>query len=285
MSNDWIQLSINNPGQITEAISNFLFEQGAQGVVDNDNRLDAYFEDNISQKDLLKAIQNYIKELGLLGFDIINCTVEFQSIKDRDWNAEWKKYYKSVHVSENILIKPSWEQFPAQPPKCLIEIDPGMAFGTGTHETTKLVLQLLEKNIQSNDNILDVGTGTGILAIAAIKLGAEKVLAFDVDPLATEATVENATKNNVLEKINVFIGNLSNVKKSTFDVIMANVNRTEIVKMLPFITAYMHEKSRLLLSGILAEEKEIITDGLNNQNLKIQEILQMGEWIAIHAQK
>ena len=284
MSKSWTKITITLSKGIEEAVSNYLFELGASGVVNLEQGLEAFFEKTNPETELRGSVLNYINQLSELGFDTANCTIELQHVANKDWNAEWKKNFKITPVTENIVIKPSWEPMPDKTPKCLIEIDPGMAFGTGTHETTILMLRLLEKNLGAKNTVLDIGTGTGILSIAALKLGAVQATAFDIDPLATEATLENAAKNNVAEKLNVFTGQLSDLGPGTFDLLLANVNKTEILKILPSITSFMHENSRLLLSGLLAIEEKVVIKRLAQQNLLVREILPLGEWVAIHAE-
>jgi ribosomal protein L11 methyltransferase len=285
MSQNWLKISVTIPNEIEEAVSNYLFELGASGVVNFDDGVEGYFEQSKTQNNLQEAIIIYVHQLSDLGFNTNNFLVESQIVENKDWNAEWKKNFKTTPVTDNIIIKPSWEPAPAKQPKCLIEIDPGMAFGTGTHETTILMLRLLEKNILLNCTVLDIGTGTGILAIAALKLGAKKATAFDVDPLATDATQENSKKNKVANNLNLFTGILSDLGPKPFDMLLANVNKTEILKIVPVITTYMHNKSKLLLSGLLATEESTIVNNLEKHNLQVMEILPLGEWIAIHAKK
>lgn len=285
MTKNWLKITVTHSAEIEDAISNYLFELGAMGIVNPEDNVEAFFEQANREKELHQSIVNYLAQLGQLGFSVNKSNVESHIVENKDWNAEWKKNFKTTPVTDNIIIRPSWEPKPDPRPKCLIEIDPGMAFGTGTHETTILMLKLIEKNITPNCTVLDIGTGTGILAIAALKLGASKAFAFDNDPLATDATLDNANKNHVADNLEIFMGTLFDLPPKPYDLLLANVNKTEILKIVPFITPFMYKKSRLLLSGLLATEKKLVVNQLNEHGLQVKEILPMGEWIAIHAEK
>lgn len=279
----WHKAVVTFPRELEEVIANFMFEAGAAGIENGDGSLAAYFDPQFSATQISAAFNSFISSLTELGTDTRSVTISFEEIENRDWNEEWKKNFTAQRITDNILVKPGWEPTPEPPPPCVIEIDPGMAFGTGTHETTILMLKLEEKQVFPGARVLDIGTGTGILAIAAAKLGAERVLAFDIDELATEAATENCRINHVETRVSLFTGTIEQVPAQTFDLILANVNKTEILKMLPQITAFMHEKSRLLLSGLLREEEESVTKALSSQKLIAVESEYMGEWVAITA--
>lgn len=267
--------------ETSELVSSFLFESGASGVVEEDGTLITYFPSPFSVEILLKKVRNYIDELQRLGLAFPSQSVVTDEIQDRDWNEEWKKSYGMTKISDRILIRPSWEKPPQNSPECTIEIDPEMAFGTGTHATTSLTLQiLLEKEIRGNERILDFGTGTGILSIAAIKLGAQKTVAFDIDPIAAHTAVHNAKKNNVGKHIHVFAGSCEAVTKTRFDLIVANVNRSVILKFMPFLSEMLDDAGKMILSGILDREEEMIRDALGIYRLQILQINARDEWLA-----
>ena len=199
-------------------------------------------------------------------------------------NSEWKKIYHPLRISDKIMIKPSWEKVPKDAPECVVEIDPEMAFGTGTHETTKLTLQLLEKNLKGGEKVLDVGTGTGILSIAAAKLGADRIIAFDIDPLATETAQKNLGINKV-DNIDIYTGTLDAVSGTQFDIILANVNRTQIIKLLPDMAKMLGKSSKLILSGIMDKEEDMLKEAIQINNLKENVMLAEGEWIAFEVSR
>jgi len=273
-------LSVKTDPQTVEAISNFFFEMGAQGVEEKDDALEATFPGEMSAQEIRQSVNDYLTSLKQLGFAVFPETISLQRIQDKDWNAEWKKNYHAIRITENILIKPSWEEQQDEAPKVVIKIDPEMAFGTGTHETTRLCLQLLEETIRPNARILDVGTGTGILAIAAIKLGAGLTFAFDIDPVAVHTARANAVKNGAISRLYLFTGTISALSNTKFDLVLANVNRTQIENMLNDFYRLTSPNSQLIISGILKDEDERITEQFLAQGFTVLYRKTEGEWIA-----
>lgn len=282
----WIVVSLAVDDHAREAVCHFLFSLGALGMVEETARLQAYFPQDIDTAELRIKIYRYLLSLRALGFDVVADNVHISAIPDRDWNAEWKKNYHGFELCDRIYIKPTWEKRPSKAYPCLIEIDPEMAFGTGTHATTKMCLQLLARNIRGGERILDIGTGTGILSIAAVKLGAGRVIAFDLDETATMTAVKNARHNQALRGVVFFTGTLSALRLHRIrpDIILANVNRTEIVNMLPLLKIMSDHPLRLILSGILTEEDACMQTALADANFIICETVQSQEWRAYCAQ-
>jgi len=182
------------------------------------------------------------------------------------------------------MVKPSWLPVPSHPPPHIIDIDPQMAFGTGTHATTRLLLEFIHEAIKGEEFAMDIGTGTGILSIAAIKLGAKRVLAFDCDPIAVATAQRNFIKNRTQENILLFTGTLDAVKNQVFSVIFANINRIEILKILPMIPELLDYKGKIFISGILVEEEDCLRSALFESGFEILQTARCEEWIAIHAQ-
>lgn len=221
-----------------------------------------------------------LKEVFLnISDDIILNTGE--SIEDTDWSKEWKKHYKPFKIGNNIIIKPSWEEYFAKKDEVVIEIDPGMAFGTGTHETTSLCVEAIQKLDLENKTVADVGCGSGILSITAAKLGAQSVTAIDIDPLSVDATNINSKLNNTEDIINVFEGDLLNSSSSKFDIIFANILPDVIVKLIPDVVNSIEDNGRFLTSGIIKEKKQYVVENLEKYNFQVEEILEKGEWISI----
>ncbi len=276
----WWQVTVPVTPSIREAVSNYLFEIGATGVIEKDGAVEAFFPSAISGEKLLAGIEEYLSQLEELGLSHRPETISIVELADRDWNAEWKKDYHAIRVSPGILIKPSWEAIPRDAPPCVIEIDPEMAFGTGTHATTQLTLRLMEKNIRPGASVLDIGTGTGILAIAAAKLGAGPITALDIDPLAAITARKNAVINNVADKLRIFAGTLAGLRARKYDLVMANLNREQILKSLPFIKEMLDYRSVGLLSGILAEEERVMREQLLHRGFFPLEMTAEEEWLA-----
>ena len=205
--------------------------------------------------------------------------ISTQSCKMEDYINNWKKYFKPVPIGDTLLICPSWE-------KCnvnsILQLDPGLAFGTGTHETTRLCLELLEKYINSNVNVLDVGCGSGILSIASILLGAESVTGVDIDELAVKTALENAKINNVNNKFNAVCGNLTEKISGKFDIIVANIVADVIIELNKSIKNYMNENSIYLMSGIIESYKDKVLQSLE-ADFNILDLKTENGWVAIAA--
>lgn len=201
-------------------------------------------------------------------------------VADQNWNEEWEKTIVAQTIGR-FYVKPTWQKGEPDAGDILLEIDPKMAFGTGYHETTRLMLKLLPDVTEKNDLVLDAGTGTGILAIAAIKLGAGKAFAFDIDEWSITNTRENILLNGVDNRVAVRKGSLETIPEgSKYDVILANIERNTILEMLPKLKKLMNKKGRMLLSGLLEKDEESIAKKLDELDLKVNEIRQENEWIA-----
>lgn len=278
------QVTVKTVPEINEAVCNFLFELDTTGLSEEDDHVTAYFSKDVSSAFLKKSLNAFLHSLQDI-FDIdFDISVEVQSIKSRDWREEWKKDLKSIPVGKNIIIKPSWAELPVDAPPCVIELDPEMAFGSGTHATTQLMLNGIEKHIAEGQIVLDVGTGTGILAIAALKLGAERVVGCDVDPIAAQTAKRNVEKNGVADRFLVYSGPIHAVK-SQFDVVLVNVDRKVILAILPELQVRVEKGGTCLLSGILDSEEMMIRDACERHNLSIASVHYKDEWLAFETLK
>jgi ribosomal protein L11 methyltransferase len=281
----YFEIRIAARPEIAELINLSLFEMGAQGIVEEDEFVIAYFSDLFSENDLVREISETLKHLGEVAGMTFPINVAARRCEERDWNAEWKKGWRPLRVSDGIMIKPSWLDAPADAPPIIIEMDPEMAFGSGDHSTTQLVLRLIEKNIRKNNRLLDVGTGTGILSIAALKLGGASVIAFDVDPIASQTAKKNAAVNQVQDGFHVFTGVLEAIRPTEFDLIAANVNRSQILLMLPGMSRLLRLRGMCLLSGILESEEDQIRRACEQSGLTILQVVQDKEWLAFETRK
>lgn len=201
-------------------------------------------------------------------------------VADQNWNEQWEQTIKAQSIGR-FFVKPTWSQESPPSDSILLEIDPKMAFGTGYHETTRLMLKLLPAVIQKGDHVLDAGTGTGILAIASLKLGAGKAFAFDIDEWSISNTRENILLNEVSDRITIQKGSAGVIPEDTlYDVVMANIERNTILDMLPKLTGVLKAGGRMLLSGLLEKEENIISERSEELGLEVKEIRQENEWIA-----
>ena len=225
----------------------------------------------------------YIKDrLGSLGIDY---KLDLISLCEEDWADSWKQYYKPIKIGEHLVVVPMWEKYEKSEGEIIVKMDPGMAFGTGTHETTRLCATLLEKYIDSSSLMLDVGTGSGILAICTSKLGAKKCFAYDIDPVAVKVARENV-KDNDVSNIECDVSDLlKGVEKQTYDVITANIVADIIIRMLPDIGELMHDKTVLVISGIIDERCEDVYKSINDNQFKIVEEIHENGWCAISLMK
>jgi ribosomal protein L11 methyltransferase len=213
--------------------------------------------------------------------------IETVGVNEEDWANSWKAYYKPIKIGERIVIVPAWEKYSAEPDEIVVRMDPGMAFGTGTHETTRLVIKLLEKYIKNGMRVADVGCGSGILAICASKLGAGECKAYDIDPVAVKVANENI-KDSGLTNVTCDVSDLlKQVDKSggTYDVICANIVADIIIRMMPDVGALMDENSVILASGIIAERSDDVISGFEQHGFKIVERIDENGWCALAVMK
>ena len=203
---------------------------------------------------------------------------------DEEWKDKWKEYFKTSKMTDNIVIKPTWEEYEPEENEMVIEIDPGMAFGTGTHATTRMCVKLLEKYITSEeDKVLDLGCGSGILSIAAALLGSKHVYGVDIDPNAVAASAENVEMNGLSEVIEIAYGDVTEGLGMKADIIAANL-MADLIKMLsPDIAKHLEGKKIFISSGILEEKVDEVSEAVKNSGFEILEVLHEDEWCAIAA--
>ena len=209
----------------------------------------------------------------------------WKPVEDSDWKDNWKEYFKPAKITDRIVIKPTWEDYEKSEGELVIEIDPGMAFGTGTHPTTSLCVKLLEKYIEpEKDSVLDVGCGSGILAIASALLGAREILAVDIDPVAVEVSKENMELNQLSDKIRVMEGDLTKGLNEKTDIVVANLMADLVMMLSKDVAAHLKGKSIYISSGILIEKQAEVVAAIEECGFRILDILEEGEWCAIAAQ-
>lgn len=210
--------------------------------------------------------------------------VEDQLVKDEDWKDNWKEFFKPAKITDRIVVKPTWEQYEKQSEdELIIEIDPGMAFGTGTHETTTLCIKLLEKYTDKDDAVLDVGCGSGILSIAAALLGIKNILGVDIDPVAVEVSKENVELNGFSDVVQIQYGDLTKGIDYKADVVVANLMADLVMMLSCDVAKHLKGKGIFISSGILIEKQEQVSESIKNNGFEIVEILEQGDWCAIAA--
>lgn len=228
------------------------------------------YPENMEDANNLKAELNE-KNLG-------QCLIEEKD--DEDWANNWKKYYKPLEIGEKLAIVPEWEAYDNDK-RIVIKINPGMAFGTGTHESTYMCLELLERYVKKDDEIFDIGCGSGILAIAGLKLGAKRALAVDIDDKCIDASHENADLNNLEDKIDIKKGNLLDVVKGRADLIVSNIIAEIIVDEIKNLKNHMDKGGIFITSGIIKERRQMVIDALKENGFEIIDELEKNNWVAI----
>lgn len=210
-------------------------------------------------------------------------TLDTAGVQQEDWQNAWKKYYHAMDIGSRLAIVPGWESYDTD--RIRITMDPGLAFGTGTHETTALCLELLDSLVQGGERVLDVGTGSGILAIAALKLGAREADGVDIDPMCVRTAGENAERNGVDGRFRVLVGDLSDKAEGVYDIITANIVAAAILSLAPAVPALMAPGAKFICSGIIDERKGEVLAGLQASGLCPVEIKEKRGWVCILCEK
>lgn len=208
-------------------------------------------------------------------------SIQISLVDDQDWLHKWKEYFVPARITPRIVVKPTWARYSADPGDIVIDIDPGMAFGTGTHPTTALCLRLLEMYIEPGDDVLDVGSGTGILSVAAALLGKGKVLALDLDPEAVSSTGLNALQNGVSDRVEARCADLTENVDFMADVVIANLMADLVVMLSKDVAKHLKGKSVYIVSGILKEKEDFVREALSRTGFKVLNVLYEEEWCAI----
>ena len=306
---NWNEISVSTTTLAVEIISNIFIESGSKGVMiedpsdfhlqgqdplawdymekevfdfgHEDVRVIGYFssEEDINEK--ISEIEKRLDYVKSLGLDTGTLEIYKREVKQENWENEWKKYFNVQKVSDSIVIKPSWEEYTAKEGEKIIDIDPGMAFGTGTHETTRMCINAIEKYMNKGDSLIDIGCGSGILSIAAAHLGAEKVIAVDLDKLAVKVSKENVDLNGFSNTIDVRYGDLTDVIDEKADVTVANIIADIIAKLSENIADFMKDGGYFISSGIINDKKDFVISKLKENNFDIIEENNDGEWNCI----
>lgn len=305
MAETWVEISCRVPAELADIVAEYLTGLSGNGVCVENINVDAfchseipesptmtirsYFSTTEDSAGRLGEISTFLKELSQRQPECVLPEPELSSVSTEDWSTSWKANFKPLRVGQRLLIVPSWENVQPRPGDIVLHLDPGMAFGTGGHETTRLCLELLEQIMDDmplllTPAVLDLGTGSGILAMAAVQLGAGRVCAVDIDPQAVEVARENLAANGLSEQVECSTTPLESMTES-FDVILANILAEELVRLAPFLAERLNPGGSLVLSGILAEKEGLVRSGFAHLPLRYLTTLQAGEWVALHYRK
>ena len=242
----------------------------------------AYFAEEDNIEEILGYVIEKLVELKEMGIDLGEAKVEHEKMYEEDWANTWKQYYKPSKVGEKIVVKPIWEEYEQKEGELVVNLDPGMAFGTGTHETTRMCIQALEKYVKEESTVFDVGCGSGILAIAAAKLGAKLAVGVDLDPVAVESSIENVGYNN-LNKIEILHGNLVEVIDGKSDIVVANILAEIICILTDDVKRVMKDGGVFITSGIIHDRVDMVCEKLEATGFEVIEKNRDGEWNCIVA--
>lgn len=304
-NDNWLKLRLCAPSELTDALANFLAESGAQGVFQENpvppftgrseeqapeappefparEVVQAYLPDDETAADRLSALRQYLQSLAELFPDLEPASLTTERVSDPGWGEEWKKYFKPFRVGRGIIIKPTWEPYAAGDGDTIIEIDPGMAFGTGQHASTLMCLESIEDILAATpaagERVLDAGAGTGILAIAAAKLGAKSAVCIDIDEQAVTIARENAAANNVARHLDIRAGEIAAVR-GPFSLIVANITAGPLIRMHDDFLSLLAPGGLLVMSGILEQDREAIERRFLAAPLAVQRLRREKEWL------
>ena len=309
----WSEIAIHTTNEAVEPVSNILHEAGASGVVIEDplelikerenvfgeiyqlNPADypdegvlvkAYLPVNSFLGETVEEIKLAINNLLLFDIDLGRNAISISEVNEEQWATAWKKYYNPVKISERFTIVPTWEEYePVSSDELIIELDPGMAFGTGTHPTTVMCIQALERTVQKGDLIVDVGTGSGVLSIAAALLEAKQVQALDLDEVAVRSANINVKLNKVQDRVHVSQGNLLDGVEEQADVVVANILAEVIMRFTDDVAKVVKPGGYFVASGIIQPKKDDVKAAIVASGFTIEETIQMEDWVAIIAKR
>ena len=239
-----------------------------------------YIVDNRFANTKLNIIFNNLKEFMESENEFIY-EIFTAKCNDEDWQDEWKKYFHTVNITDNIVIKPSWDEYEPSDNEIVVEIDPGLAFGTGTHETTSLCVEFLEKYAKNKKKLLDIGCGSGILMLIGKKLGVEKVVGIDIDEKVNDVVLENFSKNGINDNFQVIIGNLVDNVNEKYDLVVSNILVDVLEKLLEDIEKALEKGAIVIFSGILNEKEEAFLKKAKNYNLKQIDRKDKNNWVSL----
>lgn len=304
----WLEITFITTSETVEALSEILYNAGCKGVAIEDPKdifetgakigdwdyideklypenmdevkVKGYLCESPENNRKIESLKKDFLKLKEYGLDIGAGNVEVREVMEQDWANNWKQYYKPLKIGKHVVIKPSWEEYNEEPQDIVVKLDPGMAFGTGSHETTGMCITLLQDYVKIGSTVFDLGCGSGILSIVASKLGASMVTGIDIDQVAVEVSSENVQLNGV-QNITIIQGNLLDKIHGKADVIVANIIADAIIGLCPKISDYLKSDGVFISSGIILEREEDVKQALLSNGFNIIRTERQGEWAAI----
>ena len=288
-------VQIENPDDFNEFLEGTelywdYVDESLMHLKEGDTRMTVYIPENAQGLEMLTALK---QELPKLGDDYGSLDITLKNVCEEDWENNWKKYFKPFNIGKNLLIKPTWESVENVDNRKILEIDPGSSFGTGTHETTKLCLEAVERIINENDEVLDLGTGSGILSIGAYLLGAKDLTIVDIDQNSVRVAKENLDQNNIPEdKIDAYCGNIildlelkNKIAHKKYDLVMANIVADVLKAMSGHFSDFLKDDGTLIISGIISERCDEVVDVIVEKGFKVVESYEEGDWSCVVLKK
>ncbi|MEY8441341.1 50S ribosomal protein L11 methyltransferase [Lactobacillaceae bacterium 24-114] len=313
---DWTAIKVITSSEAVEAVSYMLTTEGAAGIQIDDSAdfknlkagrygkygeivdpeeiphrtngaaVTGYFPENMFIPELITTLTEKVKKLDNFDLDPGEAKVSAEVVNDRDWATVWQKYYHPLRVTNQLTIVPQWEKYhPASRNEKLIVLDPGMAFGTGTHPTTRLMLEALEIVVRGGERMIDVGTGSGVLSIGASYLGVEQIAAYDIDDVAVESAKKNLALNPNVKNVTVGVNSLLDGIHSQVDLIVANILAEIIVPLIPQAFENLKAGGQFLVSGVISDKAQLVEDKLKEQGFIVEQKLRMKDWYGMVAKK
>ena len=299
----WQEVTVEVLREAEEAASNILIELGSQGVAIDDSadylgrvgkygevfpevkqvdtvKITAYYPEHVDIDAVEKEVAQRLSALSDFGVNAGDIHYDTQELAEQDWAENWKKYYEPTRISHDLTIVPSWTDYEAKTGEKIIRLDPGMAFGTGTHPTTKMSLFALEQVLRGGETVLDVGTGSGVLSIASSLLSAKSIYAYDLDEVAVRVAQENIDLNAGTENIHVATGNLLQGVDIQADVIVANILADILINMTEDAYRLVKDEGYLIMSGIISEKWEMVRESAEKAGFFLETHMIQGEWNA-----
>ncbi|ATW25352.1 50S ribosomal protein L11 methyltransferase [Candidatus Formimonas warabiya] len=308
---NYLEVTVTTTEEMSESIANLFWELGAGGVVIEDPQaikqhidgqhwdawdipqelLDAenielkgYFPIDVRLIATMAAFKREAEEIKHL-FPGGRIEITETEVAAENWATSWKAFYKPEKIGARVVIKPSWEQYQEDQGDVVVEMDPGMAFGTGNHPTTAMCIRALEDHVFPGCRVLDIGTGSGILSVTAVKLGAEKVIAVDHDPVSIDVARENIALNGASDKVTVLQGDLASDIKERVDLVVANIIADVIIRLIPQAAGLIQQNSIFISSGIIKERLLEVEEELEKHSFYIEKVMEEGEWAAVVARR
>ena len=301
--NTWQELTITVSREAEEAVSNILIDLGSQGVAIDDSAdylgeagpfgevlpqvkqlntvaITAYYPETVNLEMIRQEVKERLAQLRDFGLEIGETQLTTQQLAEEDWADNWKKYFEPARITHDLTIVPSWTDYEATIGEKIIKLDPGMAFGTGTHPTTKMSLFVLEQILRGGETVLDVGTGSGVLSIASSLLGAKDIYAYDLDEVAVRVAQENIELNPDMENIHVASGDLLRGVEIEADVIVANILADILVNLTDDAYRLLKDEGYLIMSGIISEKWNLVRESAEAAGFFLETHMIQGEWNA-----